>query len=127
MVIGREVPRFYDRCATGGHNCVNDDHPCGCRCANCIDVTEPRCDICNNPLVKGVCPDAPDCSATGDGGVYIVASSYELRCPCGYQAFGLQVTDKEVFVPNGMGWTFTCPSCHRGQDIDGNDIHDSWS
>ena len=57
MVIGRELPRFYDRCATGNHNCYNcyndDDQTCGCRCENCVDKTEPRCDTCNS-LVREI-------------------------------------------------------------------------
>ena len=49
--------RFYDDCATGYHDCYNQDQVCGCRCSSCIDLTEPRCNRCNAVLAHGACPD----------------------------------------------------------------------
>ena len=34
--------------------------PCGCRCDDCRDDTEPRCDVCNQLInTKRQCEDAP--------------------------------------------------------------------
>ena len=52
---------FFDDCSTGDHGCYNDDQTCGCWCVDCIDLTEPRCSRCNDVLVDGVCPNAPNC------------------------------------------------------------------
>ena len=39
-------------CQDGQHRCFNTDQPCGCRCDDCRDDTEPRCDICNGLINK---------------------------------------------------------------------------
>jgi len=39
-------------CQDGSHDCFNTDQPCGCRCDDCRDDTEPRCDICNGLINK---------------------------------------------------------------------------
>ena len=39
-------------CQDGQHRCFNTDQPCGCRCGDCRDDTEPRCDICNGLINK---------------------------------------------------------------------------
>jgi len=47
-----KVQGFFD-CEDGMHNCYNTNQPCGCRCENCVDKTEPRCDTCNS-LVREI-------------------------------------------------------------------------
>ena len=45
-------------CQDGQHRCFNTDQPCGCRCGDCRDDTEPRCDVCNQLInTKGQCED----------------------------------------------------------------------
>ena len=39
-------------CQDGQHRCFNTGQPCGCRCDDCRDDTEPRCDICNGLINK---------------------------------------------------------------------------
>ena len=39
-------------CQDGSHDCFNTGQPCGCRCDDCRDDTEPRCDICNGLINK---------------------------------------------------------------------------
>ena len=47
-------------CQDGQHRCFNTDQPCGCRCADCRDDTEPRCDVCNQLInTQGQCEDDP--------------------------------------------------------------------
>ena len=47
-------------CQDGQHRCFNTDQPCGCRCGDCRDDTEPRCDVCNQLInTKGQCEDDP--------------------------------------------------------------------
>ena len=50
-------PSWWFECASGDHHCYNDDQVCGCRCDECIDLTEPRCNTCNQVLEHGLCPD----------------------------------------------------------------------
>ena len=40
-------PMFYDSCNGENHQCYENEIPCGCRCENCVDYTEPKCDVCN--------------------------------------------------------------------------------
>jgi hypothetical protein len=47
-------------CQDGQHNCFSTDQPCGCRCDDCRDDTEPRCDVCNQLInARGQCEDDP--------------------------------------------------------------------
>lgn len=55
-----QQPDWWFECNDGLHNCFNTDQPCGCRCDDCRDDTEPRCNTCNDVLDrKGACPNEP--------------------------------------------------------------------
>ena len=48
-------------CQDGQHRCFKTDQPCGCRCDDCRDDTEPRCDICNQLInTQGHCENESD-------------------------------------------------------------------
>ena len=74
---GREAPTndqppsfyrtWFKDCATGNHQCYDENQICGCWCKDCIDLTEPRCPRCNSILEKGVCPDYQDCVPLTEG------------------------------------------------------------
>ena len=74
---GREAPTndqppsfyrtWFKDCATGNHQCYDDNQPCGCWCKDCNDLTEPRCPRCNSILEKGACPDYQDCVPLTEG------------------------------------------------------------
>ena len=57
-------------CQDGQHRCFNTGQPCGCRCDDCRDDTEPRCDVCNGLINKygsaiGHCENESDHEGNG--------------------------------------------------------------
>ena len=48
------IPQAEGRpvCQDGSHDCFNTGQPCGCRCDDCRDDTEPRCWECNGLINK---------------------------------------------------------------------------